>query len=900
MLNQDTPSEGSSRGGVVAVVRDPSDEIAQATSVGWAISQLGTALAGRGSTLVLRDRLDQVPSGEPSVLVVGGGHARDVLDRHGLTLSTAPESLVLATVPIQDRTVTTVAGGDVRGLVYALLELADRINWADDPGQALTLPRPIAEQPANQIRSIARLFSSNVEDMSWYHDRAFWQEYLTELATHRFNRFNLTLGLGYNFPRGVSDVYFYFAYPFLIDVPGFSVRARGLADDERVRNLATLQFIGQEVKKRGLHFQLALWTHAYEWFDSPEANYLIDGLNPENHTAYSRAAVRMLLEQVPTVDGVTFRVHGESGIPEGSYGFWREVFAGVKECGRSVEIDMHPKGIDRETIDLALKTGLPTVISPKYWAEHQGLPYHQAQIRELEQVREPGAWEQSFMALSAGSRRFTRYGYADFLTDDRQYGVLYRIWPGTQRLLLWGDPRMAAGYGRYSHFAGCSGNELCEPLSFKGRMGSGLPGGRDGYADSSLKPDGGRTNADWQKYRYTYRVWGRLLYNPEHDPDGWRRFTRRSFGAAAPAMEEALANASRILLLITTAYHPSASNNRYWPEIYTNMPMAWREGETRPQPYRDTPSPQRFGTVSSLDPEIFSSIEEFAHETLDGVSSGRYSPLAVASWLDRLANVAEQSLAEARGRVLDKNAPEFRRWAVDVSVQSAIGRFYAGKLRAGVDYTFYKLTGQTKLLRSALDHYRQARTAWAEAAAHGAVYQQNLSFGREPWLSGHWADRLPAIDQDIADLAEELAASGAETSTSSDTPIETGAFLPDPAERPRVAHVPSSFRRGEPVRIALTLTDEESTAPVSIQLRYRHVNQAEHYQATEMERQREPNGSVHFGANIPGTYTDSGYALEYFFVLRTSPRDAWLQPGFDADLSNQPYYVIRPVEQSIC
>jgi hypothetical protein len=87
-------------------------------------------------------------------------------------------------------------------------------------------------------------------------------------------------------------------------------------------------------------------------------------------------------------------------------------------------------------------------------------------------------------------------------------------------------------------------------------------------------------------------------------------------------MEAALASASRILPLITTAHHPSAANNRYWPEIYTNMPIVTLESlasagvsvvdaagseladpeETRPQPYADTTRPRRFGTVTALDP----------------------------------------------------------------------------------------------------------------------------------------------------------------------------------------------------------------------------------------------------------------------------------------------------------
>ena len=57
-----------------------------------------------------------------------------------------------------------------------------------------------------------------------------------------------------------------------------------------------------------------------------------------------------------------------------------------------------------------------------------------------------------FFALSSGSRKFLRYGYGDLLAENRRYGVLHRIWPGTQRLLLWADPVFAAGYSRAFQF----------------------------------------------------------------------------------------------------------------------------------------------------------------------------------------------------------------------------------------------------------------------------------------------------------------------------------------------------------------------------------------------------------------------------------------------------------------
>ena len=112
-------------------------------------------------------------------------------------------------------------------------ELADSVRTsAADPLNALRPSRPIVQQPANPIRSVARLVASEVEDKSWFHDRSFWPRYFAMLAAQRFNRFALTLGLGYDFTRQIRDAYLHFAYPFLVSVRGYKVRVVGLPDEE--------------------------------------------------------------------------------------------------------------------------------------------------------------------------------------------------------------------------------------------------------------------------------------------------------------------------------------------------------------------------------------------------------------------------------------------------------------------------------------------------------------------------------------------------------------------------------------------------------------------------------------------------------------------------------------------
>ena len=128
-----------------------------------------------------------------------------------------------------------------------------------------------------------RVFANDVQDKPWYNDRDFWRGYLSMLAAQRFNRFSLALGVGYDFARDLRDTYFYFAYPFLLPVPGYNVRVSGLPDAERDNNLAMLRFISDEAAVRGLHFQLGIWTHAYQWTNSPDVNHTIEGLTPRTH-----------------------------------------------------------------------------------------------------------------------------------------------------------------------------------------------------------------------------------------------------------------------------------------------------------------------------------------------------------------------------------------------------------------------------------------------------------------------------------------------------------------------------------------------------------------------------------------------------------------------------------------
>lgn len=867
--------------GKVTLVIDPGDAVASAPASGWAVGRLREALQAAGILAQKVARLEDVPAKGRVVLVSGSSApgAGRILKSQGLPVVSKPESLVLTEGRAGEGSVLLVCGSDPRGLVYALLELADRVRIEGTSTAALAVPRPVLEEPSNPVRGIYRCFVSELQDKPWFYDREGWRPYLDMLATHRINRFSLMLGMGYNTPRNVKDSYFFFAYPFLLAVPGYEVRMGNLPDAERDRNLEMLRFISEQTVARGLHFQLGLWSHGRNWPNSADVNYPLLGVTAKNHGPYCRDALAALLEACPAIGGVTLRVHGESGVPEGEYGFWETLFEAFGRCGRKVGIDMHAKNVTQRMIEIAVGTGMPVTLSPKYWAEHQGLGYIQAAIRAREMRKK--AYKEEPSGVGLGSRSFTRYGYGDYFKEDRPYGILHRVWPGTQRLLLSGDPVLSAAYGRVSGFCGGLGFDLLDPLTFKGRTGSGHPGSRCAYADSSLVP-----KYDWQKFDYTYRVWGRLAYNPETDADGWRRLLRREFGGGAEAAEKALASASRVLTLVTTAHGPSPDCFVYWPEIYTNLPIVTQDrGLPRGKVARET----SFGSVSPFDPQLFMAMDEYADALLAGQEPHRYTPIEVAQKLEDLAASTTANLARAGAAVADRTRPGYRRLVADVKIQAGLGRFFAAKMRSAVLWRIHERTGDGGAGAEAVAAYRRARDAWARMA-EGAkgIYVTDISFGSRPGIRGCWMDRLAAINDDLGAMEHRLAASKP-SARMEEKRWRIGpavqAALAHPLRRyAGCAHVPRlTFRRGKAFPI-------EISAPAGthgVSLYYRHVNQALRWRMLRMNAE----GQTYRGI-IPADYTRTNFPLQYYFAVELESGPA-IHPGLDENFMNQPYYVVR-------
>jgi hypothetical protein len=867
-------AHAASVGGRIAIVADDAFPLVKSEAVQWALGKLRVAITDPHLTDDHNAAVFHIHIATPdSALAKPFSRASSV---------TQPETVALIPGNHMGKPAVLITGVDARGIVYGLLELADRIRSSSDPVSALHFAAPYIETTPNKVRSVSRGFCSEVEDKPWYYDRAFWTQYLDTLTAARFNRFALTFGLGYDFPRGVTGDYFHFPYPYLVEVPGYEqVHVEpALQPGERQRNFETLQFIAAETARRGLEFQLGIWTHAYQWTDSPNSDHHIVGLTPETHAAYCRDALALLLKACPQITGLTMRIHGESGIPEGSYPFWKTLWEAVPAARTAdgkpgmIELDLHAKGLDPETIAIARATGMPVKAGCKFWAEHQGVGYHQADIRAYEY---PRTGVTGTFAVSNGARNFTRYGYGDFYSKDYNLDILYRVWPGTQRHLLWADPALASGYGRCANFCGAAGMEIMEPLFFKGREGSGRPGGRDAYADSAIAS----STLDSAKFTATYMTWGRYLYNPDTDPTFYHRMLTQQFGPAGPALETALAASSRILPLVTTAWLPSASNHEFWAEMLTSVQILPYINK-RPL-YGDSPLPHNVSAISPLDPQLFTTIDEHAQNLVFGKADARYNTSEVIASLESLVATSNTALAKARTSAGAKaRTPEFRRAEEDVLILNGLGSYFANIFRAGLFYAIHGKTGDPAAAQQSLAAFRKARQSWADFSTRAkSVYDADISYGRPEFRRGDWAARLAAIDADLAALEQSFASTIAITSG---PPEAHQAHSPIPRRTIAARHTPAdSFHPGSELQLPIATPRPLESAI----LWYRHVTHGERWRSMPMSE----HPGTYFAA-IPADYTNSPYPLQYYFELRTA-NAATLQPPFNSTWSNQPYYAIH-------
>lgn len=689
------------------------------------VDALKQALAARQIAIEEPRSLDAAPG--PLVVVAGlpskAGAAAQVIQSLGLNPPPGPESVLIRSAAWKGKPVLLVSGSDDTGLMYSLLELADRVAWAHDPARPFSEVPDIAESPSVAERAVTIFTMQRAQFENRLHNQNYWSRYLDTLARDRFNEFQVLFAYE-------TDGYMCPAYPYFVGVEQFpDVRVAGLTTEQQARNLADLNRLIRMAHQRGIKVTIGLWCHYYRFSSTWEtvnhdkpSDGRVWGLTEQNLIPYTEAAFTKFLKAVPEMDKIMLLMHGESGLKtEDMKVFWDSFYQVMQSEAPHLPFELRAKGVSDDLFEHALSLGLNIRVNTKYWAEQLGLPFHPTHIQELNQFER-------------------RHGYSDMLKYPRDYELHWTLWTsGTTRVLLWGDPDYVRRFAESTHLGGARGFDIIEPLATKM---AGHP--HDMQPFDLLSSAYRYYDYEFERYWHFFQVFGRLTYNPATPSEVWDREFQKRFGAAAaPFVEQGLHRASQILPRIVAYCLPPNHfpTTRGWPER--------QRQENLPEYAHAEPS----------DLEQFQSLAEAARDLVESVDSARISPVATSRWFAAasqdvlgLAARAEQAAGPHPGR-------EFLSTMVDLKILANLALYHSRRIPAGINFALFERTHDRNALNDAIADEKRAVDAWEDIVrAAGDAYNPDLMMGLPEFdLSGSWKDELAKLKAGLAALERQAA-----------------------------------------------------------------------------------------------------------------------------------------------
>ena len=819
---------------------------------GVAAEQVTSLEAARGKMLLVAGR------------AAGDGAAGTTHRALGIVLPEGPEALLIRQTKLNGKPTWLVMGADDRGLMYALLDVADRVGWATDPSNPFSEVRDAAEKPYVAERGVSIYTMQKADFEARFFNEDYWTRYFDMLARDRFNTFVLIFGYE-------NAGYFAPAYPYFFDVEGFpDVRVVGLTKEQQARNLRMLNRLIEMAKERGLDFTAGLWDHIYRGgvqsggVKEAEAGKLrpgiVIGLTETDLMGYHKAALAKFLTLVPNLHAVQFRMHGESGLKkEEMPAFWKGIYQVMKEHGSGVLFDARVKDFPDSLIDLALEMGVRIRLNTKYWAEQMGLPFHPTHINKRNQLDR-------------------RHGYADLLRYPQRYSMQWQLWSGgTTRVLLWGDPEYARRFAESTHIYDGSGFEVNEMLATK--MASHP---HEMKPFELLRPAYRYYDWEFERYWHFFQVFGRLGYNPNTPPEVWGKEFERRFGKeAGPLVEHALHRASWVLPMAQAYNFP-----------YNRFPTTrgWVEKQRR----EDLPA---YAAAEPSDTEQFLSIEEAARNLREGKDSAKRHPLETSKWFAQVSADVLRFVVEAEKRVGRDRSKEFTSTMVDLKILANLALYHSRRIHAGLSYAMFKQAQEVTALDGAIAHERRAIQAWEKLVeAAGDVYNENLMMGLpSSALAGHWKDELVELKKGLKALQSEREHFRPAATQKNTSVARSLTRKPAPGsdhEPPVLTHQPIA---SAPAEKPLTVTAEvrDPSGVKSVRLRYRSVNQYQDYQTLEMR----PTGRKdEYTGVIPAEHVVPKWDLMYFIEVIDILGNGKIYPDLEKET---PYIVVRLQRENV-
>lgn len=594
----------------------------------------------------------------------------------------APEAF--ASIPAGNA--LTITGGDGRGVIYGALSVAEQLR----NGTALGDLRPMSEKAALPFRAIKfnlpwdSYRSSSALDLHYdtVRDVKYWEAFLDTMAENRFNA--LTLWNLHPFPYMIKAKNFPEATPF--------------SDAELAEWRELYQAIFSMAKKRGIDTYLVNWNilvspefaaaHGLEG-EHHFPNYKGDGTAETSDLVkrYTRESVTQLLEEYPDLTGFGFSFGEQmAGMTPRERQDWMDetIIAGMRnadrpskmifrapfsaDLGQGGSTDLATEELTREAIEKLDGFDGPIWMEIKFnWSHGHSTP-------ELVKVH--------------GGELKDTY----FEPTPENYRVAWMIRNEDFYTLRWGSPAFV--------------REHLEQNSHQDYVG-GYFVGSENYIPAvdyftAIDPPVDWTYAFERQWLF-YKLWGRLLYNPDTPDSVFEAEFVRRYGEAAKPLLQAYELASQTQLNYVTSVDFSWDFTVYGE----GMMVLGRDGL---QPM----SVERLIVQSPL-LSNWLSVKDFVAKRQAGEALDAHvvTPLMLA---DRMEADSRNALGLVHG-IDTTGDPSLMYEVADVKTWANLGLYYAEKLRGAVALQSYRTAGNEADRQAAVSHLTKSLAFWDEVIA---------------------------------------------------------------------------------------------------------------------------------------------------------------------------------------
>jgi hypothetical protein len=576
----------------------------------------------------------------------------------------------------------TVAGGDARGVIYGALALAEKLRSGTRPEDI----KPFTERPALAFRGIKfnlpwdtyRPSSALDQHRDTVRDLKFWEAFLDMMVENRFNAVSL-----------------WNLHPFTYMVQPKSFPKASPWSEPEFREWQHLyREIFRMAKERGLDTYIVFWSifvsrEFSQHYGAAKENfyphYYVPGDTSEVVRRYIRESVTQVLQEYPDLDGIGVS-HGEgmANMTPLQRQQWVDdvLIAGMLDAKRPVKlihrvpfssgtssepgVSRSVEEITREAMEkLGDRFDGPIWVEMKFnWSHAHSTPklvkVHGGELGDTYFVPRPSNYKITWQARNEDFFAL-RWGVPDFIR---------------QHIALNGVQDYVGGY--------FVGSETYIPAL--------------DYFTAVKEP------VDWkwafQRQWLFYKLWGRLLYDPETPDAVFQAEFNRRYGAKGDNLLNAYSLASSTQLRLASLY-----DSRWDFTLYSEGFLALQGDYTR------YISVDQLIQQPTMDP-AYVSVADYVETLAKGGSfgAGRITPPVLIDMLERDNREALRLVSD----IDTTGNTSLRQEVADVQIWANLGLHLAEKLRGAVALQTSRTSGREQDQRAAVEHLRKALACWDE------------------------------------------------------------------------------------------------------------------------------------------------------------------------------------------